>query len=82
VYSRKLANERILTLAASGWLYNNTFVLYDFETFSLWYPLPGTDGLTCIGGELAGNILGEFISTQSRWNIWIKTHKDTYFLTP
>jgi hypothetical protein len=82
VYSRKLTDQKILTLAASGWLYNNTFVLYDFETKSLWYPLPGTDGLTCIGGELAGRILEEFNTIQTRWKVWIKENRDTYLLDP
>jgi hypothetical protein len=82
VYSRELPGGKILTLAASGWLYDNTFVLYDFETKSLWYPLQDTDGLTCIGGELAGNKLGELISTQTRWNIWTKSNEETYFLNP
>ena len=82
MYSRELAGGRILTLAASGWLYENTFVLYDFETKSLWYPLPGTDGLTCIGGELAGKHLGEFHTTQTRWNVWVKDNRDTYILDP
>ena len=82
MYSRELVGGRILTLAASGWLYENTFVLYDFETHSLWYPLPGTDGLTCIGGVLAGKKLDELIATQPRWNIWNNIYKDTYLLAP
>ncbi len=82
MYSREVAAGRILTLAASGWLYESTFVLYDFETKSLWYPLSGTDGLTCIGGELAEKILGEFNMTQTRWNVWIKDNRDTYLLDP
>lgn len=59
-----------------------SFELYDFETKSLWYTLSGTDGLTCIGGELAGNKLGELTTIQTRWNAWIKDNRDTYLLDP
>jgi hypothetical protein len=37
VYSRQI-DGRNLTLVPSGWTYDNTFVLYDRETGSLWYP--------------------------------------------
>ena len=39
---------RTLTLAPSGWTYKRTFVLYDRETGSLWYPQKG--GLMGIQG--------------------------------
>jgi len=37
VYSREI-DGKILTLAPSGWTYKRTFVLYDKETGTLWYP--------------------------------------------
>jgi hypothetical protein len=37
VYSRQI-DQQTLTLAPSGWTYRHTFVLYDKETGSLWYP--------------------------------------------
>ena len=58
VYSREIQGE-VLTLSASGWTYNNTFVLYDYETESLWYHMPGESGLTCISGFYADNHLFE-----------------------
>ena len=52
MYSRE-ANGRIITFGASGWTYQNTFVLYDLETRSLWFGGPGLVGtgvLTCVAG--------------------------------
>ncbi|MBW1848704.1 MAG: DUF3179 domain-containing protein, partial [Deltaproteobacteria bacterium] len=37
VYSRHI-DDRTLTIVPSGWTYKNTFVLYDRETETLWYP--------------------------------------------
>jgi hypothetical protein len=37
VYSRKI-DDQILTIVPSGWTYKDTFVLYDRETETLWYP--------------------------------------------
>ena len=69
MYSREIDGE-ILTLGASGWTYRNTFVLYDFETESMWYHLQGSDGLTCISGTYADRKLPQFESTLAPWNRW------------
>lgn len=79
VYRREI-NGQVLTLAASGWTYNFTFVLYDHETESLWYPLPGTSGLTCINGRFADSVLPELPSFFTRWNHWFDEHRDSQFL--
>jgi len=79
VYSRRLGDE-VLTLSASGWTYNNTFVLFDYETESLWYHLSGTDGLTCISGTHADKKLSEFGSKQTRWNNWLIDNPTSKFL--
>lgn len=79
MYSREI-NNTVLTLSASGWTYQNTFVLYDYETESLWYHLSGQQGLTCISGAYADAHLEEFTSYQLRWNEWIKDHGDTQLL--
>ncbi len=81
MYSREI-DGRLLTLSASGWTYNNTFVLYDYETESLWRHLEGEDGLTCIGGVYADRKLGEFPSQQTRWVEWKQSHPGTKFLDP
>ena len=79
MYSREIDDE-VLTLSASGWTYQNTFVLYDYETESLWYHLAGTDGLTCISGTYADRKLDEFNSTLTRWNVWRNTNPQSKFL--
>jgi len=79
VYSREI-DGRVLTLSASGWTYDYTFVLYDYETESLWYHLPEENGLTCIAGFYADRKLDELSSTTMRWDEWKKKNPDTGFL--
>ena len=79
MYSRVIDGKE-LHLAASGWLYENTFVLYDDDTESLWYHLEGRDGLTCISGEFADRELEEFSATKTRWNRWKEENPNTKFL--
>ena len=81
MYSREI-DGRVLTMAASGWTYRDTFILFDLETESLWYHLQGTDGLTCISGFFADRRLGEFPSTLTRWWRWKEEHPNTQFLDP
>ncbi|NIT60056.1 MAG: DUF3179 domain-containing protein [Aliifodinibius sp.] len=79
VYSREI-DGRVLTLSASGWTYELTFVLYDFQTKSLWYHLEGDDGLTCISGFYADRKLPEFPSVLTRWRNWVADHPFSKFL--
>ena len=79
MYSREI-DDQVLTLAASGWTYRNTFVLYDHETESFWYHLEGTDGLTCISGTFADRKLDEVASSFVRWNSWKAGQPETKFL--
>jgi hypothetical protein len=81
VYSREIDGQ-ILTLSASGWTYDYTFVLYDYETESIWYHLKGQDGLTCISGHYADRKLEEFETTRTRWNTWKKQNPNTKSLDP
>ena len=79
MYSRNTYGD-ILTLSASGWTYDNTFVLFDYETESLWYHLEGTVGLTCISGFYADRILQEYSSSLGRWIYWLEQHPLSWFL--
>jgi hypothetical protein len=79
VYSRVIS-DTVLTLSASGWTYNNTFVLYDYETESLWYHRSGQDGLTCISGHYADRKLNELNSTLLRWNTWHAQNPNTKYM--
>ena len=80
MYSRGI-DGKILTLSASGWTYRLTFVLYDYETESIWYHLPGEDGLTCIGGFYADRKLPELSSVFTRWNRWKADFPDSEVFT-
>ncbi|MBT8360753.1 MAG: DUF3179 domain-containing protein [Deltaproteobacteria bacterium] len=74
MYSRNL-NGKILTLAASGWTYKSTFVLYDKETMSLWYPEKG--GLRGISGKHLDQFLPMLESEYTQWRKWADDHPDS-----
>jgi len=77
VYSREI-DGRTLTLAPSGWTYNNTFVLYDKETETLWYPFK--DGLMGIQGVYFKRWLPQIPSADTSWKDWAEKHPDTKVL--
>ena len=79
MYSREIDGQ-ILTLSASGWTYRETFVLFDYETESMWYHLPGEDGLTCISGAYADRKLPELRSVATRWDRWKADFPDSKIL--
>jgi hypothetical protein len=67
-----------LTLALSGWTYRNTFVLYDKESGSFWYPY--RDGLRGIQGKYFGSVLPKIDSEDTRWGRWVAKHPDSKIL--
>ena len=77
VYSREI-DGRKLTLAPSGWTYESTFVLYDKETGSLWYPFK--DGLKSIQGAYFERTLKKLPSEDTQWKTWVKNHPETLIL--
>ena len=77
VYSREIEG-RVLTLAPSGWTYESTFVLYDKETESLWYP--DENGLVGIQGYYFRKHLAKLPSEDTRWKDWKKKHPNTLLL--
>ncbi len=77
MYSREI-DGRTLTLAPSGWTYENTFVLYDKETETLWYPYE--KGLRGIQGIYFGRWLNKLSSTDTDWEKWKKDHPDSKIL--
>lgn len=77
MYSRTL-DDKELTLAPSGWTYKNTFVLYDRETMSLWYPY--RDGLRGISGEHFNMFLPRIDSDDTRWSTWVEKHPSSKVL--
>ncbi len=52
VYGREL-NKKPTTFGTTGYTYDNTFVLYDRESESLWYPF-GDGAFTAISGKYRG----------------------------
>jgi hypothetical protein len=77
VYSREIDGQ-LLTLAPSGWTYNNTFVLYDKETETLWYPYK--KGLMGIQGQYFKRWLQKVSSKDTNWKDWKKKHPDSLIL--
>lgn len=77
MYSRQIDN-RTLTLAPSGWTYKSTFVLYDKETGTLWYPY--RKGLMGIQGHYFKQWLPKIDSEDTDWDAWAKIHPETQVL--
>jgi hypothetical protein len=77
VYSRQI-DGKILTLVPSGWTYKSTFVLYDKESESLWYPY--RKGLMGIQGKYFKQWLPQINSKDTTWRKWIKKHPDSRIL--
>ncbi len=71
MYSRQI-DDRTLTLAPSGWTYKSTFVLYDKETETLWYPYD--EALMGIQGLYFKRWLPIVASTDIRWEAWKTRH--------
>jgi len=78
VYSREI-DGTILTISASGWTYKRLFVLYDYETESIWYDMSDGRGLTCVSGPYEGRRLPELESFAGPWNVWKADHPRTLF---
>lgn len=71
----------VLTLADSGWLFGSTFVLWDYETESLWVSNMGEPGfLTSVSGLFADQILEEYPSTIATWNEWKTSNPNTKYM--
>ncbi len=77
VYSREI-DGRTLTLVPSGWTYERTFVLYDRETNSLWYPYE--EGLKGIQGVYFERWLPKLASDDTRWRDWKAKHPQSMIM--
>ena len=77
MYSRVI-DGRKLTLAPSGWTYESTFVLYDKETGSLWYPYQ--KGLMGIQGVYFKRWLIKRPFEDTVWQKWSKKFPETQIL--
>lgn len=77
MYSRQI-DGKTLTIAPSGWTYKNTFVLYDKETETLWYPY--RKGLRGIAGTYFDRWLPKLDSKDTTWEKWFAKHPETKIL--
>jgi hypothetical protein len=77
VYSRRIDGVT-LTLAPSGWTYEKTFVLYDKESDTLWYP--HEEGLKGIQGKYFGRTLPKIASEDTRWGNWVAEYPNSKIL--
>jgi hypothetical protein len=78
VFSRRVGGQlEPLTFGVSGKLLENTLVLYDRQTGSLWSQLYGG----AIAGELTGSSLGVFPSLHTEWAAWQALHPDSQVLS-
>ncbi|MBT8374804.1 MAG: DUF3179 domain-containing protein [Deltaproteobacteria bacterium] len=77
MYSREIDGQ-LLTIAPSGWTYKNTFVLYDRESGTLWYPYK--KGLMGIQGKYFKRWLVKIPSDDTLWNKWKKKYPDSMIL--
>ncbi len=77
MYSRQIEGQT-LTLAPSGWTYKYTFVLYDKETKTLWYPY--RNGLMGIQGKYFKRVLPKLESNDTTWGNWQESHPKSLIL--
>jgi hypothetical protein len=76
VYARKV-KDQILDFSHRGWLYEESFMFYDYETDSLWVQATGQ----AVAGPLKGTILDRLPATQTTWSEWRQLHPDTRVLS-
>ncbi len=77
MYRRQIEGE-ILTLVPTGWTYKYTFVLYDKESNTLWYP-KGND-LWGIQGRYFQKLLPGVPHEVTRWGDWVRQHPQSQLL--
>lgn len=76
VYDRRL-DGRELTFGNTSALYENDLVMYDHQTGSYWWQVPGE----AIVGPLAGARLTPLPSVTTTWEGWLGLHPDSLVLT-
>jgi hypothetical protein len=79
VYGREI-DGKVLTMTTSGWLYFRQHVLFDLETESFWFHMPGTNDLTCIAGPYANRVLVGVEFVDAPWHYWKDLHPDSKFM--
>ena len=72
MYARSVGG-RVLDFGHRGWLYEESFVMYDYQTDSLWVQATGE----AIHGQYRGSRLSRLPATQSTWQTWRDLHPET-----
>ena len=76
VYDRRL-ESRTLTFGNTSALFESDLVMFDWETNSYWWQVPGR----AIVGTLAGQSLQPLRSETMRWSAWRDLHPQTLILS-
>jgi hypothetical protein len=75
VYARRVG-DKVLDFNHRGWLYEETFTFYDYETDSLWVQATGL----AVAGAYKGTYLQRLPSVQTIWSQWKSLHPDSRVL--
>ncbi len=71
-------------MSASGWTYGSRFVLYDYETESMWFcmDIRGENNCvyTCISGVFADQRLDMYPSVKTSWDQWKANHPESKYV--
>jgi hypothetical protein len=70
----------VLTLSASGWTYGTRFVLYDYETLSMWFCMDMNCSYTAITGFYADSVLAPVNSEKTTWQQWKSGHPNSKYV--
>ncbi len=70
----------MLTLSASGWTHGTRFVLYDYETWSMWFCTDTDCRYTAITGFYSDRKLTTVNSEKTTWKQWKGAHPDSKYV--
>ena len=76
MYARKVGDQ-VLDFDHRGWLYEESFMFYDYQTDSLWVQATGQ----AVDGKYKGMKLDRLPATQTTWSEWRRLHPDTRVLS-
>ena len=76
MYARKVGDQ-ILDFDHRGWLYEESFMFYDYQTDSLWVQATGQ----AVDGKYKGTKLDRLPATQTTWSEWRRLHPNTLVLS-
>ena len=80
VYGREIDRD-VTTFGTTGFTFDNTFLVYDRASESVWYPMDG-DAMTAISGKRKGQTL-PFLAKPERMTLaeWRAQYPDSLVLS-